>query len=234
MKRSIAFGDSVLKGVILDDSRSGRDGVRYKLLDNSFTRLLEGRMGMEIDNCGKFGCTVTAGEAVIERHIAEIGHSKYTFLEFGGNDCDFIWGDISRDPDNAHLPRTDLGTFSMTYRKIIDKVRQIGSIPVMLSLIPLDPDRYFEHITKAMDSVGKANVLRWLGGTTDFITNWHEMYNLQVFKIGTALNVPVVDITSAFLLKKDYREYLCLDGIHPNEKGHKLITDAVCDYFKPS
>ena len=31
--------------------------------------------------------------------------------------------------------------------------------------------------------------------------------------------------------KKDFRDYLCLDGIHPNEKGHRLIADAVCDHF---
>ena len=25
---------------------------------------------------------------------------------------------------------------------------------------------------------------------------------------------------------------MCADGIHPNEKGHRLIADTVCDLFK--
>lgn len=231
MKKSIAFGDSVLEGVILDDRRCGKEGVRYMFLKDNFTSQLGRRIGMQIENCGKFGCTITTGESVMERHIDEISRSKYTFFEFGGNDSDFIWEDISKDPDIIHHPRTDLRTFSLTYKRIIDRVRQAGSRPVMLSLTPLYPDRYFEHITKTMDQAGRANILRWLGGSIESITNWHEMYNLQVFKLGMAMNVPVVDITSAFLSKKDFRDYMCLDGIHPNENGHRLIADAVCDHF---
>lgn len=231
MKKSIAFGDSVLEGVILDTRRCSKDGVRYMFLDDNFTSQCGRRMGMEIENCGKFGCTVSTGETMIERHIDDISKSQYTFMEFGGNDSDFVWEEISSAPEGRHLPHTDLRTFSLTYKKLIDKVRRIGSRPVMLSLTPLDPDRYFEHITKGMAPEGRSNILKWLGGNTGSITNWHEMYNLQVFKLGMALKVPVVDITSAFLFKKDFREYLCLDGIHPNEKGHRLIADAVCDHF---
>ena len=232
MKKSIAFGDSILKGVILDDRRGGNDRVRYTLLDEDFTRICEKEMGFPIDNYGRFGSTITTGEKILQRHSEDICDSRYTLLEFGGNDSDFNWNEISANPEGRHFPKTDLRSFSLTYKAIIDRVRHLGSHPVMLSLTPLDADMYFRHITSGMDDIGRSNVLMWLGGTTSPISSWHEMYNIQIFKLAIAMNVPVVDITSAFLYRKDFRDYLCEDGIHPNKKGHKLIADAVCDHFR--
>lgn len=231
MKKAIAFGDSVIEGVILDDRRCGRNSVRYMFLDDNFASQCGRRLDMEICNYGKFGSTVTAGAGLLDRHIGEIGRARYTFLGFGGNDSDFNWQEIAENPHSRHCPHTDIRTFSLAYKALVDKIRHLGSRPVMLSLAPLDPDRYFEHVTRGMNAAGRANVLDWLGGSTGPITNWHEMYNLQIFKLGMVLKVPVIDITSAFLSKKDFREYLCQDGIHPNEKGHRLIADAVCDHF---
>lgn len=56
------------------------------------------------------------------------------------------------------------------------------------------------------------------------------MYNMAVWGLGAEKRIPVIDITSPFLKRKDYRDYLCSDGIHPNEDGHMLIADAICDY----
>ena len=64
-------------------------------------------------------------------------------------------------------------------------------------------------------------------GDKQFLTNWHERYNIEIFKLAIANAVPVVDITSVFLEEKNYSLYLCEDGIHPNEKGHKLIAEAI-------
>ena len=38
-----------------------------------------------------------------------------------------------------------------------------------------------------------------------------------------------VYIRTAFLQRRDYRDYLCIDGIHPNDKGHILIADILLD-----
>ena len=162
----------------------------------------------------------------------QIVHSDFTFLEYGGNDCDFKWPEIGANPTMRHEPNTNLRTFSLTYKSLIDKVRNLGSRPVLFSLIPLVSDRYFAHVTRDMDIEGRKNVLKWLGGDTEGINNWHEIYNLQIFKLGLALNVPVIDVTTAFLSKKCFQDYMCADGIHPNEKGHGLIADTVCDLFK--
>ena len=230
MKKGIAFGDSIIKGVVLD--KNGSEGIHYSAIEDNFAEQCGKRLGMAIDNYGRFGCTVTVGEKILNRHLDQIVHSDFTFLEYGGNDCDFKWPEIGADPSKRHEPNTDLRTFSLTYKSLIDKVRNLGSRPVMFSLIPLVSDRYFAHVTRDMDMEGRRKVLKWLGGDTEGINNWHEIYNLQIFKLGLALNVPVIDITTTFLSKKCFQDYMCADGIHPNEKGHRLIADAVCDLFK--
>ena len=55
-------------------------------------------------------------------------------------------------------------------------------------------------------------------------------YNIEVFKIAIENNIPVIDITTSFLEQKNYSDYLCDDGIHPNEKGHELIAEAIMQH----
>ena len=63
----------------------------------------------------------------------------------------------------------------------------------------------------------------------DFISNWHERYNLAVFSLGREMDVPVVDITTPFLLRTNYFDYICRDGIHPNEKGHEIMAERLLE-----
>ncbi len=229
MKKAIAFGDSVLKGVIIDSARTIANNVRYMFLDSNFTSQAGSRLGVDIDNYGKFGSTISIGTGIVDRHIKQVGDYDYTLLEYGGNDSDFDWSAIAADPLSHHEPRTPLKLFSEIYTCIVEKVRKSGSKPVMLSLTPLDPEMYFSHFTRNMNDTQKENVIRWLGGTTESITSWHEMYNLEVFKLSSRLGVPLLDITTPFLSQKDFREYYCEDGIHPNAQGHHLIAEAICD-----
>ncbi len=229
MKKAIAFGDSVLKGVIIDSARTIANNVRYMFLDSNFTSQAGQRLGVDIENYGKFGSTISIGTGIVDRHIHQVGEYDYTFLEYGGNDSDFDWSAIAADPLSHHEPRTPLKLFSEIYTSIVDKVRKSGSKPVMLSLTPLDPEMYFSHFTRNMNQEQKDNVISWLGGTTESITSWHEMYNLEVFKLSSRLGVPLLDITTPFLSCKDFRQYYCEDGIHPNAQGHHLIADAICD-----
>ena len=223
-----AFGDSVLRGVVIDRETSDDSRIKYTFLQNNCTNICADRLGMEILNYGKFGSTVDTGEKMLSRHIASVRNSDCTLLEFGGNDCDYNWSAIADSPDSKHCPNNDPNTFSSKYRKLIASVRALGSKPVLLSLPPLDSDRFFLHVTRGMDPKRKNAVLRWLGGSVGTISTWHELYNLQLFKLGNVLDIPVIDITSAFLSRLNYRDYLCEDGIHPNEAGHSLIADAIC------
>ena len=219
METITAFGDSVLKGVIYEDAH-------YKVAESSFQKICQEFFGILIENKARFGSTITKGESIFERNLDLIRQSsgRYVVLEFGGNDCDFNWKEVSDQPDREHLPRSTIESFVSAYTAIINEIKKLQKIPVLLSLPPIDSCRYFKHISTGLSD---ENILKWMHGNKQFITNWHERYNIEIFKLAIANAVPVVDITSVFLGERNYSRYLCEDGIHPNEKGHKLIAEAI-------
>lgn len=219
-----AFGDSVMKGIVYEDEH-------YRISDSAFPKICEDYFGITIENKAKFGSTVARGETVFERNLDLIKDSdgEYVVLEFGGNDCDFNWKEISEDPDKNHLPMNTIASFSEIYTRIINEIKAMGKTPVLLSLPPIDSARYFKHISKGLSA---ENIMKWMRNDRQYITNWHERYNIEIFKLAIANEIPVIDITSIFLEKKNYSRYLCADGIHPNAEGHKLIAEAIKQHVK--
>ena len=55
------------------------------------------------------------------------------------------------------------------------------------------------------------------------------MYSTEIHKIAEEENVSLIDIRSIFLKMKNYADYLCVDGIHPNAAGHRLIADYLIE-----
>ena len=224
METIAAFGDSVLKGVIYENEH-------YRVADTSFQKICEDSFGITVENKARFGSTITCGEKIFEKNLELIREcsGQYVILEFGGNDCDFNWKEISEDPDRKHLPMSTIDNFTSTYVEIINAIQDMGKIPVLLSLPPIDSARYFHHISRGLSG---ENILKWMRNDKQYITNWHERYNIEIFKMAINCQVPVIDITSIFLEKKNYSRYLCEDGIHPNEEGHKLIARAIEEHVK--
>ena len=224
MSEVYAFGDSVLRGVIEENGK-------YQFLEKSFSNICENALGITVINKAKFGSTVASGEKSLERSQKRLPLSdwRYVIFEFGGNDCDFNWPEISANPEKNHRPNSTIEDFRRIYTGLIEKIKEMGKIPVLLSLPPVDAQRYFKKITQGLN---KANILKWMDGNPQFITNWHERYNLEVFKLAIGNKIPVIDITSAFLEVKNYNRLLCEDGIHPNEEGHKVIAAAIKDHIE--
>lgn len=215
------IGDSLTKGVVLSDGK-------YHELDRSFVNILAQESDMPIYNYSKFGSTLRYGHSVLARHQSEISGSEYTIIEFGGNDCDFIWDDIADNPDVRHLPRTPFEEYVSLYVDMIEKVRRLGSTPIMLSLAPIIGDRYFSYVTGKMNGERKANVYKWLGYDADTMYRWHEHYNEAAFQIARMTDTPIIDITSSLDRCVGGKEqYYCEDGIHPNAEGHRFIASQI-------
>jgi len=147
----------------------------------------------------------------------------YTILEFGGNDCDYNWAEISKDPFREHICNTPISLFREKYMELIDSVRKNGGKPILLNLPPIDPKRYFKWASRGLD---RKNILTFLG-EVDAIFKWQEMYSAVVEELAVKEKIPMIDIRSGFMSKKNFSNYLCADGIHPNEKGHLLISRAI-------
>lgn len=214
------LGDSVAKGVIYDEARN-----KYTFLKDSFINLFSKERHIPVTNLAKFGCTTSKGKRILNQNRKLIESCDYTILEFGGNDCNFNWEAISLEPGKDHLPAVPSSAFKENYSQMLTQIREIGSRPLLLSLPPLDQQRFFKWISKGLN--GK-NILTWLGDI-DSIYRWQEAYNLLVFQLAGEHNVPLVDIRKIFLENRYYGELLCIDGMHPSRKGHALIYSALAD-----
>lgn len=214
------FGDSVAKGVVFDQVKN-----KYRLLKESFANIVGRQQNISILNFARFGCTISMGSEILKRHEGELNRFDYTLLEFGGNDCDYNWAEISKDPAGHHDCNTPISLFREKYMELIDRVLQNGGRPVLLNLPPIDSKRYFHWISRGLN--GK-NILTYLG-EIETIYHWQEMYSKAVEELAAEVKVPLIDIRSDFLRRKNFSYYLCSDGIHPNERGHLLISKAIRD-----
>lgn len=215
------FGDSVSKGVVFDSVRK-----KYILLKDSFVGMIQRNTNILINNYSKFGCTITKGSEILKKHESELKQYDYTLLEFGGNDCDFDWAAISNAPESPHTPKTPVPVFEESYAKLISGVKESGGNPVLLSLPPIDSKKYFAWVSRGLNP---ENILHWLGDV-EGIYRWHETYNLAVKRLSVANAIPLIDISTTFLKTGHYQDFICEDGIHPNQNGHKLISDVIEQY----
>ena len=213
------FGDSISKGIIYNSDRK-----RYTPLSDCFASLVEKTNNLSVKNYSLFGCTIVKGLSLVQKHLKELVDSDCIALEFGGNDCDYDWQRISDNPSDEHLPNTTASLFKETYNNIINELKTLNKKMVILNLPPLDSDKYFSWISKNRNA---ENIKNWLGGNTNYIYRWHEMYSNLVCDIANSANIKLIDIRSAFLKLRNYSDYLCDDGIHPNAKGHMLIYKTV-------
>lgn len=222
----VALGDSVTRGVILAEPN------RYSLAEHSYLDIVSRSLDLQVSNYGRFGATIEMGEEMIRRHSDEISASGYTLIEYGGNDCDFDWMKIADSPMEDHAPKTKLKDFKERYVDIINKIRELGSCPIIISLPPILPVPFFSFVSRSMTDEQKANVISWLGGSTDIISRWHESYNRALFMIAQETQTPIIDITSPFdTFRGDIASLYCPDGIHPNDEGHRMIAATIINNY---
>jgi len=109
------FGDSVARGIVLDETGS------YAPIKESFASMVAEKLGIDIVNKARFGCTIGKGLELVRRFFGKDEFPKtpgtIALMEFGGNDCDFRWDEISRNPEGIHVPATPLADFSRMYRR---------------------------------------------------------------------------------------------------------------------
>lgn len=220
----VVYGDSISKGVVFDEERK-----RYVVSHENFGELLQKDFKGVIHTVGKFGNTTQGAVERLESHVID-KRPDIVLLEFGGNDCDFNWEEVAQNPLIDHKPKTDINVFCALFKKIIGSLREHKITPVLMTLPPLDADRYFKWISKN-NPLYEKNILNWLE-TTSKIYWWHERYNAAIIQIADETQTKWIDVRGTFLTEMDFRNYICVDGIHPNEKGHRLIAQKILTYTK--
>lgn len=204
------FGDSIMKGVTYD-----KEGDRYVSLPQQNLA-----PSVEVTSSAMFGCTVTKGKQLLERALAKGLGCDTVLLEFGGNDCDYRWDQVAAFPSEAHESNTPLELFESTLRSMVNLLKARKVRPLLMSLPPINSRRYLDHICR--NGLDREAIISWLG-TVENIGRHQELFSLRATAVAAEIGIPLIDVRSGFLSRRDCEDLICADGIHPNERGNALI-----------
>lgn len=196
---------------------------RHKVFGERFASLKE--RGYEIVNSSRMGATVEMGEALIKKKLTLPAEDTTVIFEYGGNDCDFKWADISENPSGKFTPNTPMDKFEKIYGTMIKYAADMGAKVRLCNLVPLDSEKYVKWISR---DLSYDNIISWLGDAS-MLYRWHEYYNRTAENLAEKYGAGLIDIRSPFLLSHEYKNYICSDGIHPTIEGHKMIDNLIAE-----
>lgn len=217
------WGDSLLKGIVFDEE----DG-KYRPLKQCSVHLFSKVFPISIKNNSRFGCTAPKALDNLERSLNKGFQADAVLLEFGGNDCDYNWAEVSEHPEQEHQPHTPFEDFTATMKKMVQLLLEHNIRPLLMNLPPIDAGRYFNWISH-LKGVSGERVMLWLK-QKDIIYRQQERYSLAIERLACAEGLPLIDVRDRFLSLRNYQDYLCLDGIHLNESGQRILGETFSSY----
>ena len=218
------FGDSVLKGVVLDE-QYGKYVVDAPLDACALSKLA----GQELVNRSTFGATIIRAKRVIERTLKRKEDCGVAVLEFGGNDCNFDWAAVSNNPQADHQPATDPDEFAKIYEEIVRDLQAQGVQVVVANLPPIDSEYYLDYLVDS--GLDRQSLLSFLGDVGR-ISRFQELYSNISERVAQKTGALLVDLRSRFLRLQNYRDHICRDGLHPSPAGHQVIYESLVDFIR--
>lgn len=223
-KKICVLGDSVLRGVVYNEITK-----KYVFLKNNAVSGFADKCHVCVTNLSKFGNTVAKGFEKLKKVLVKENDYDAVLLEFGGNDCDYNWEAVIEQPYAHHDMNTTLPDFIATLTAMIHAIQTAGKKALVSNLPPINGERYFNWIAKGEKSRSE-NLMAFLKDRTIIYRN-QEFFSKTIEKITESTNAYLVDIRSKLLPIYSYQDYLCLDGIHPNEKGHGVIQEVFVETY---
>ena len=208
------WGDSIAKGVVFDEQRG-----RYAVCRDNCVSRLSRDAGVDVENFSVMGNTTEQGLKRMEGQPLKPGN--LAVIEFGGNDCDLDWAAACEHPEVEQRGRVPLEAFGENLRAMVRRVRDGGMIPALVTPPPLVAQRYFDWVSRKLD---KARILNYLGDV-EHIYRWQERYALMIRRVAARENAMLLDVRDWFLSQARFTDLMCVDGIHPNARGHELLFE---------
>ncbi len=224
IKSIVVLGDSVAKGVVFNAEKR-----RYIFSKEGFIKTLADKLKGSVQNLAKFGMTSSHGQKLLTDRVHEID-PDLVLIEYGGNDCDYDWDAVAQDPTLPHQPNTPPLQFARQLHDMVMSVHRNGKVPVLMNLPPLHAQRYFDWFTQ-QEPTRVRNIRTWLGDVSK-IYWWQEKYSYLIEHVARQTQTRLIDVRGAFLSLPRYSDYICVDGIHPNEAGQALIDRAFTAYIR--
>lgn len=214
--KMICFGDSVTRGITFVCGR-------FKIIRENYPTLLQRFLGEEDEVINK-GVFNDNSDLLVKRldHDVLDEHPDLVFINIGGNDCNFTWDQVAEFPESEHESIVPLERYLSNVSLLIQRITATGAMPVILSLLPLDPVRYYQSLIKHYShSIG--HWVSMCGG----IEHWHGMYNRALKELCERTGTKLIDVRSEFKRKGAFSELINEDGLHPTAKGYKALAESV-------
>ena len=217
MARAYIYGDSLLKATMPDGQ------VHYHCHLPEVMERYSGRQ-TEVVNRSKMGATVRKGQALLEHDLRRGMQADYALIAYGGNDSDFDWDAVQAHPQESHLPRTTLADFKEILLCMIRELRERGVQPVLMTLPPIDAQRYLDFLCR--EGRSRERILDWLGDTQR-IYRHQELYSDAVAALAMTEGLPLIDVRRQCLPMRDLPRYIAADGIHLTMTGYRCLFDRL-------
>lgn len=212
------WGDSLARGIVFNEQKG-----RYAISRERCCDRLAKTIQCKVANHSNMGATVQDGLRLFLQFNPVPG--ALCAVEFGGNDCDLDWKYVSEHPEEMIQPHVDLEAFQSTLLEFVRSIRERDMTPLLVTPLPLHAQRYFNWVTR---DVNADNVLTALGDV-NHIYRWQERYAIAVRNVARISRCKLLDLRDVFLASPNYEHLMCLDGIHPNDDGHRMIADAALE-----
>ena len=216
------YGDSLLKATVPDVD------FHYHFHINEVMQRYQTKL-VEVVNRSKMGATIRKGLSLVRHDLDRGLEARYALVSYGGNDSDYDWAAIDADPGADHRPNTELPVFADTLHETLDALRQGGVQPVMMTLPPIDGERYLSFLCR--DNLRRDRILSWLG-EPQMIYRHQELYADTAAEIALRENIPLIPVRQAFLCNHRLSQLIAADGIHLTMPGYERLFDTLADWVK--
>ncbi len=196
--RIVALGDSTTNCV-------GKSGVTEETVWRTLVARGLGQAA-EVVNAGVDGDTAPLALARLERDVLA-RKPDWVVVMLGTNDAGYF-----RPPDGvADTPRVPLGEFGAAMREIIVRIRGAGAGIVLATSVPMGASYWLAHLPAYREN-----------GLNYLVARYAEVTRQLARQFG----LPLAEVYAAFDTHPQ-RDALIPDGIHPDERGMRLIADTV-------
>jgi len=214
----VCFGDSITRGVSFVKGR-------LRILKDNYPAFLQGFLdnnsNIEVVNKGVFNDNSTLLLNRVEKDVIS-EHPDLVIICVGGNDCNFHWDEVAKNPEADHVPIVPIQTYLQNMKGIVEKIKASGIKPLLLTLPPLDPVRYYRAIA---GQYGKSisHWISYVGG----IEHWHGLYNRSLSLLIEQLEVLSIDVRTAIKKAGDLKDLISDDGIHLTREGYFVMGKKI-------
>ncbi len=145
------------------------------------------------------------GVARLESEVLTQKNHSHVIILFGNNDC---W------LTDAGQSKVDLKQTIANLQWMANCILKNFQTPIFCNLQPINIDKLFKRYPHLCTESNKHH-----------LSKIQATYNDEIEKTIANMKLDLVDIRSK--LEDEINEVLADDGLHPNDRGHKIIADAI-------